>query len=233
MHEGKKPLKPSAPPSRQRHLNLRQPPVEAEEPNAAAEKPTASATETESQTAPESVEPTHQGHIILDATVIEQVIRFSTDLSLLNEAREFSEQIIDTLCTHLKVDQKPRPYRQKARSAYISIAKQKRPGRKTLRRGIRQQLQYLRRNLGHIEQLLSKIPGGQPLPLPGWMLYRYWVILHLYQQQWEMYQNKAHRCDHRIVSIYPQGTRASPMCARLCAANSTNRLSLVPSSVSA
>ena len=63
------------------------------------------------------------------------------------------------------------------------------------------QLQYLRRNLGHIEHLLSEIPEGQSLPLPGWLLYRYWVIQHLYQQQWDMYQNKTHSCDHRIVSI--------------------------------
>jgi IS5 family transposase len=27
------------------------------------------------------------------------------------------------------------------------------------------------------------------------------VIQHVYEQQWEMYQNKSHRCDHRIVSI--------------------------------
>jgi len=40
---------------------------------------------------------THQGKLILDATVAEQAIRYPTDLSLLNEAREFSEQIIDRL----------------------------------------------------------------------------------------------------------------------------------------
>ncbi len=40
-----------------------------------------------------------------------------------------------------------------------------------------------------------------PLPLPRWLLYRYWVIQHVYQQQWDMYQSKTRRCDHRIVSI--------------------------------
>ena len=38
-----------------------------------------------------------QGKLILDATVSEQAIRYPTDLSLVNEAREFSEQIIDIL----------------------------------------------------------------------------------------------------------------------------------------
>lgn len=35
--------------------------------------------------------------MILDATVAPQAIRYPTDPSLLNEAREFSEQIIDKL----------------------------------------------------------------------------------------------------------------------------------------
>jgi len=150
---------------------------------------------------PEFTATTRQGQLILDATVVEQAIRFPTDLSLLNEAREFSEKIIDTLCKALKVDPKPRTYRQKARSAYLAIAKQKRPGTKNLRRGLKQQLQYLRRNLAHIERLLAPIPQGSPLPLPRWLLYRYWVIQQVYAQQWEMYQNQSRRCDHRIVSI--------------------------------
>ena len=51
---------------------------------------------------------------------------------------------------------------------------------KKLRRGIKQQLQYIRRNLGHIEQLLTYWPEGTALPLPGWLLYRYWVIQQYY-----------------------------------------------------
>lgn len=143
----------------------------------------------------------HQGKLILDATVAPQAIRYPTDLSLLNEAREFSERIIDELYPHTERKKKPRTYREKARKAYLSIAKQRRPSAKVRRRGIKQQLQYLRRNLGHIEQLLSYWPEGTPLPLPRWLLYRYWVIQHLYDQQWEMYRNKSRRCDDRIVSI--------------------------------
>jgi len=143
----------------------------------------------------------HQGRLILDATVVEQAIRYPTDLSLLNEAREFSEQIIDLLYAKTALKTKPRTYRQQARKAYLAIVKQRRPGGKVLRRGIKQQLQYLRRNLGHIERLLENWPEGTPLPLPRWLLYRYWVIQHLYDQQWEMYRNNSRRCDHRIVSI--------------------------------
>ena len=55
--------------------------------------------------------------------------------------------------------------------------------------------------MGHIEQLLTHYPEATPLPLPHWLLRRYWVIPYVFAQQWEMYQNKIKRCDHRIVSI--------------------------------
>jgi IS5 family transposase len=145
--------------------------------------------------------PEHQGKLILDATVAPQAIRYPTDLSLLNEAREFSEQIIDKLYPKTHWKKKPRTYREKARKAYLGVAKQRRPSGKVRRRGIKQQLQYVRRNLGHIERLLEHWPQGSPLPLPRWLLYRYWVIQHVYAQQWEMYRNKCRRCDDRIVSI--------------------------------
>ncbi len=143
----------------------------------------------------------HQGKLILDSTVAPQAIRFPTDLSLLNEARQFSEQLIDELFPKTDEKKKPRTYRQKARKAYLGVVKKRRPGRKVLLHGIKQQLQYLRRNLGHIERLLEHWSEGTALPLPRWLLHRYWVIHHVYAQQCEMYQNKSHRCDHRIVSI--------------------------------
>ena len=146
--------------------------------------------------------PLNQGKLIIDATVANQAIRYPTDLSLLNEGREFSEQIIDLL--HSKSERnkkKPRTYREKARKAYLAVVKLRRPGRKVLRRGIKQQLQYLRRNLKHIEGLLDEWPPGTSIPLPHWLLRRYWVLPHLYQQQHEMHRNNVRRCDDRIVSI--------------------------------
>lgn len=142
-----------------------------------------------------------QGKLLLDATVAPQAIRYPTDLSLLNEARQFSEMIIDKLYPKTDLKRKPRTYREKARKAYLAIAKQKRPTAKARRRAIKQQLQYLRRNLGNIEKLLSYWAEGSRLPLPRWLLYRYWVIQHVFDQQWEMFRNKSRRCDHRIVSI--------------------------------
>jgi len=151
--------------------------------------------------ASEDEAPAHQDKLILDATVAPQAIRYPTDLSLLNEAREFSEQIIDTLYPKTDRKQRPRTYRIKARQAFLAIAKQRRPSGKLRRRGIKQQMQYLRRNLGHIECLLEHWPEGTPVPLPRWLLYRCWVIQPVYEQQREMYGTKSRRCDDRIVSI--------------------------------
>jgi len=41
--------------------------------------------------------PDHKGKLIIDATVAEQAIRHPTDLGLLNESREITEQLIDEL----------------------------------------------------------------------------------------------------------------------------------------
>lgn len=143
---------------------------------------------------------THQGKIIVDATVVEQAIRFPTDLSLLNEAREISERLIDTLYPKTGIKKKPRSYRQQARKAYLAIVKCRRPGKKKYRQGNKQQLQYLRRNLNSIETLLDSLPG-RAIPLPCRLLRQYWIIRHLYTQQDDMYKNKTHRCDNRLVSI--------------------------------
>jgi len=142
-----------------------------------------------------------QGRLILDATVADQAIRYPTDLSLLNEAREFCEQIIDELYAHTPLEKKPRTYRVKARREFLVVAKRRKAGTRVIRKAIRQQLQYVKRNLGHIEQLLTHFPQGTSLPLPNWLLRRFWVIPHLFEQQREMYKAKVHRCDNRIVSI--------------------------------
>ena len=54
--------------------------------------------------------PTHQGRMIIDATACPQDIRYPTDLHLLNDAREKSEELIDFLYLPSMVIKKPRTY---------------------------------------------------------------------------------------------------------------------------
>lgn len=187
-----------------------------------AEEPPSETTDEQSGTSSEAeIEKEElKGKLILDATVADQSIRYPTDVSLLNEGREFSEQIIDYLHRGLEQKQegevekdtrskkkKPRTYRQNARRDFLNFAKRRKPTGKTIRKSIKQQLQYLRRNLVHIEELLSHYEEGKPLPLPNWLLRRYWVLVHLKEQQQQMYDEKVNRCDDRIVSIHQPWVR--------------------------
>jgi transposase, IS5 family len=142
----------------------------------------------------------HSGKLLLDATVAEQSMKYPTDINLLNEAREISEKIIDELYGLSDWKKKPRTYRQKARRQYLLVAKNKRPSLKVRRRSIREQLQYLRRNLGHIAELLNYL-GSRPFPLPYKLQRKYWIIQHLYEQQNGMYKGRKNKCENRIVSI--------------------------------
>ncbi len=88
----------------------------------------------------------NQGTLMLDATCAPQTIRFPTDASLLNEARENAEEIIDLLhAAGLTEGKKPRTYREKARKAYNAFSKCRKKTKKAIRKAIRAQLQYLGR----------------------------------------------------------------------------------------
>ncbi len=152
----------------------------------------------------ESEEVTHHGRLLMDATVADQMIRFPTDISLLNNAREIAEALIDELHKHDNITgRKPRTYRQQARKAYLGISKRKRAGKKLIRKGIRQQLQYLRRDFNYIEQMLDILMPGEGIafPLNHRLQRQYWIIQHLYVQQQEMYKSNSRSCSDRIISI--------------------------------
>ena len=142
----------------------------------------------------------NKGKLLVDATVAEQSVKYPTDINLLNEAREISEKLIDELYKLTDWAKKPRTYRQKARRQYLLVAKNKKPSLKIRRKGIREQLQYLRRNLGHIATLLDYL-GSPPFPLLHKQQRQYWIIQHVYEQQDEMHKTRSKRCDNRIISI--------------------------------
>jgi hypothetical protein len=145
--------------------------------------------------------PPNHGQLIVDATCAPADIRYPTDLSLLNEAREASEAIIDALYEQVResLPVKPRTYRQLARKAYLRVAKQRKPKATVRRKGIRKQLNYLGRNLRHIDALIE---SGASLALLSRRLYRLLLVIHeLYRQQLTMYETKTRRIDDRIVSL--------------------------------
>jgi hypothetical protein len=147
-------------------------------------------------------EPPNSGKLIIDATCTPADIRFPTDLSLLNEAREKTERIIDTLwenrtatCT---IRRKPRTYRKRARKDFVTVIKQQKDRNKPNRKALRKQIGYLKRNLSHIHTLSKEVP----LTVLSKFLYRsLLVVSEVYRQQHEMSTRKTHRISDRIVSI--------------------------------
>lgn len=99
----------------------------------------------------------NQGKLIIDATCAPADISYPTDLGLLNGARVATEKIIDILYKSLKgkIKKKPRTYRKLARKDFLAVAKEKRPSRPKKNQALKKQLQYIKRNLAHIEQLIE------------------------------------------------------------------------------
>lgn len=147
----------------------------------------------------EQVKMTNEGKLLLDATCAPADIAYPTDLSLLNEAREKLEKIIDILHEpHQGQRAKPRTYRQKARQSYLTIAKQRRVKQPKMRKEIGRQLRFVARDLRIVEELSQ----SSDLSLLSRREYKeLWVTQELYRQQREMYVARSHSVADRIVSI--------------------------------
>ena len=138
----------------------------------------------------------NSGKLLMDATVAPADIKYPTDLSLLNEAREEAERLVDMLWSGTSGKRKPRTYRKKARKAYLAVSKKRRPRGKTIRKAIKAQLGFLKRDISHIDNLLS---AGNILSARD--KERLEVIRLLHCQQNEMYMEMKLSVKERIVSI--------------------------------
>jgi IS5 family transposase len=144
------------------------------------------------------------GWLMVDATACPQDISYPTDLNLLSDAREKSEELIDKLYDPVRHGSKPRTYREIARKDYLKTAQKKHHTKKEIRRAVKRQLSYLARNIKSIHRLLaaySRIPLSR-------QQYKYLLVIQtLHEQQAAMYKEKSHRVDHRIVSIHQPHVR--------------------------
>ncbi|NLZ66984.1 MAG: IS5 family transposase [Clostridiaceae bacterium] len=139
--------------------------------------------------------PSNHGTLILDATCVPADIHYPTDAGVLNDAREKSEQLIDVLHARRGGGKKPRTYRRIARKNYLTLVRNKRPSFRLIRKTRRSQLQYLRRNLGHLERMAET----SPLTEKEQQLVD--ILQKVYDQQQAMYTQRRRSVDHRIVSV--------------------------------
>ena len=142
------------------------------------------------------------GTLIVDATCTPADIQFPTDVRLLHEGRRKLESMMDHLQQGRK-EKKPKNYRKRANMDYKRFVKNRRPKKSQIRRALRRQLGYVRRDLSIIEEMrqdssMRLSPKEQ----------RYLsTIEKLYEQQKEMYDKRKNSCEHRIVSIHQPHVR--------------------------
>ena len=137
----------------------------------------------------------NRGTMIVDATCAPSNIRYPQDVSLLNEARENAEKLLDAL--HDSADgKKPRTYRERARKDYLKYTRCRKHTAKVTRKAIGKQLTYLRRDLDAVD---GKLSLGKSLTTR--QMERLDTIRTIYEQQKYMYDNLTHSVPDRIVSV--------------------------------
>lgn len=137
----------------------------------------------------------NSGTLTIDATCAPSNIRYPQDVSLLNEARENAEKLLDVL--HDPADgKKPRNYRKRARKDYLNYARSRKHTAKRTRKAIQKQLGYLKRDLDSIDGKLSMGKELNPRQKE-----RLETLRKIYEQQKYMYEHKTHSVPDRIVSV--------------------------------
>lgn len=122
-------------------------------------------------------------------------IRYPQDVSLLNEARQKLETILYRFHKAYGLAL-PRRYARRARKEYLAFAKCKKHTAKKIRKAVRGQLSYVKRDLGYLEGFMEK--GYAPLKKEIPLLL---TIFKLYEQQQYMFDHKTHSVSDRVVSI--------------------------------
>jgi transposase, IS5 family len=153
------------------------------------------------QPKPSSQKQPNQGSLLIDATCAPVDIRHPTDLSLLNEAREVTEVLIDAMHSQVRENfgHKPRTHRKQARQQFLAVAKKKRPRINKIRKAIKQQLGHLKRNLSSIDGLIAC--GGCILAAGRHIYQKLLVVSELVRQQSILYHADSRSIPDRIVSL--------------------------------
>ncbi len=158
------------------------------------------ATASDQQVELETTRP-NQGSLLIHATCVPADIHYPTDLSLLNEARELTETLIDAMHPQVRESfgHKPRTHRKQARKQFLVVAKKKRPRINMIRKAIKQQLCHPKRNLSSIASLSAR--GASFLAAGRHAYQKLMVVSELVRQQNILYHSQTRSIPDRIVSL--------------------------------
>ena len=133
--------------------------------------------------------------MITDATAIPVKIRFPQDTSLLNQARKSLEDMAIDMAHQLDVPN-PRMHKRVAKQVWTAFSRHPKRQRQAVRKQVKAQLQYIRRDLRFINEFIDAGATLDPKQAN-----RLGVIRILFDQQWFMFTNKIHHVEDRIVSL--------------------------------
>lgn len=148
-------------------------------------------------------EPANAGTILMDATCAPADIKYPTDLNLVNDARELTEQLIDQMRKQqANPSPRPRTKSQICRRRYLEIIKHPKCSVAKRRCALRFLLNAVRRNLEFIDVLQHQTDSNV-----GVVAEQIRVIHLVHDQQREMLDRKSRRVEHRIVSLHQPHVR--------------------------
>jgi len=151
-------------------------------------------------------EVTHQGKLILDATVAPSDIRYPSDVSLLAECRENLEGFINELHEESGQGGRKTPYnRHNAHKKTIKFIKRKKKTNSVIRSALKLQLNYVELAINQVLALIL-LCGLECLADQAWE--RFDTICKIYLQQKEMFDGKTNRCEGKIMNLRQPFVRA-------------------------
>jgi len=136
--------------------------------------------------------------MLVDGTVIPENIKFPNDVGLLSDVRVWLVNNIKRIGK--AIGERYRTYSRKGHVTYLNFAKAKRKTKKQIKKARKQMLQYVRRNLEQLKEVVehARKRGMQRLLTIGGKLK---TAEKIFEQQLKMYQEKTNRIADRIVSF--------------------------------
>ena len=153
--------------------------------------------------------------LLLDTTVVESKIEYPNDVKLLNSVRNYCINKISSLKRTLKLEDKIRTYKRKAKKIYLNYAKKKKKSHKIIRSTTRQILGFTNRNIKQLTSIIAeakeklssknfKLGSFEDISLKGSIKEienKLIIAREIYRQQKTKYQEKTNQIKNRIVSF--------------------------------
>lgn len=146
-------------------------------------------------------EDTHAGILKIDATCTDAEVRYPTDIYILEDASRTIERLVMKLSTKAGIKM-PHTARKLARSVFVKYIKQKHKGKKLNRETLRSQLHYLSQDYQRLMILFGKSMSNILHCFNRTDCRCLHAISIVYNQQKEMFDEKKHSCENRIISIF-------------------------------